>query len=444
MDRSFQERMAFLDIDQDTIAKLKIAWQLIEPDLPKIMDKFYGKIVSVPELMSKIGSRDRIEGLKNSQRSHWKALFVGGFDNTYQERVRNLGATHYRIGLSQRWYMGGYCLILAEIERVISRKFRFNASKAFDLTSAVKKAIFLDMDMALYVYRERQLEEKEKREAGLTELIAAFHQQSSPLLSTLEQTGGKLGQMSVQLSGNSEDTTRQTNLVLDAAEQSHSNVENVSKSMELLDMSIVEISNQVKDSLEISAKAVRDAEETSALVAGLSKASQEIGDVVNLINDIASQTNLLALNATIEAARAGDSGKGFAVVANEVKNLASQTANATKQIADQIASIQSATEEATGAIENITSVIGNSNEISSKISSSVQQQLDVVRQIESDVAQVSKTTQAVSDAIFEVQTGASHIDATGAELRQNSQAVDDALTSLSGEIYGFFENVRQA
>ena len=85
---------------------------------------------------------------------------------------------------------------------------------------------------------------------------------------------------------------------------------------------------------------------TDAIVKTLAEGAQKIGDVVNLISTIAAQTNLLALNATIEAARAGDAGKGFAVVASEVKNLANQTAKATEDISQQIATIQVATKEA--------------------------------------------------------------------------------------------------
>src|SRR3546814_11700578 len=84
---------------------------------------------------------------------------------------------------------------------------------------------------------------------------------------------------------------------------------------------------------------------------GLAEAAQKIGEVVNLITDIASQTNLLALNATIEAARAGDAGKGFAVVASEVKNLANETAKATEEIPGQINSLQAATRHAVTAIQ---------------------------------------------------------------------------------------------
>ena len=106
------------------------------------------------------------------------------------------------------------------------------------------------------------------------------------------------------------------------------------------------------------------AEAATNQVHGLVEAPQRIGDVVNLINDIAGQTNLLALNVTIEAARAGDAGKGFAVVASEVKNLANQTGKATEEIAGQITDIQEATGNAVKAIENITVTIRKIDEIS--------------------------------------------------------------------------------
>src|SRR6202000_674569 len=101
------------------------------------------------------------------------------------------------------------------------------------------------------------------------------------------------------------------------------------------------IARQTSHAAGIAASAVREAEATDGTVRGLADAALKIGDVVRLINDIASQTNLLALNATIEAARAGEAGKGFAVVASEVKSLANQTARATEDIKNQVLEIQS-------------------------------------------------------------------------------------------------------
>ena len=113
---------------------------------------------------------------------------------------------------------------------------------------------------------------------------------------------------------------------------------------------------------------------TNDKVEGQAKAATTIGDVVGLINDVASQTNLLALNATIEAARAGEAGKGFAVVASEVKNLATQTAKATEEISTQIAEIQAETNQSVDGIQGIGATIGRISEITTAIASAIEEQ----------------------------------------------------------------------
>src|SRR5581483_7802737 len=139
------------------------------------------------------------------------------------------------------------------------------------------------------------------------------------------------------------------------------------------------------DSSCIAGDAVHQAERTDLRIAQLSKAATNIGNVVNLIADIAEQTNLLALNATIEAARAGEAGKGFAVVASEVKMLATQTAKATGDIGAQIAEMQSATQESVTAIKEIGATIGRIAEIATAIAASVEEQTTTTHEIAGNV-----------------------------------------------------------
>ena len=199
----------------------------------------------------------------------------------------------------------------------------------------------------------------------------------------------------------------------------------VASATEELTASSREIGQQMERSSQIAAQAVEEATRTNTSVDGLALAAQKIGDVIQLIQQIAGQTNLLALNATIEAARAGEAGKGFAVVASEVKSLASQTAKATEEIATQVSGIQSATGETVTAIKNISATISQINQISTTIAAAVQEQTAATGEISKNVQQAAQGTVEISRSINKVTETT---DKTG----QASTQVLDVSTQLAG------------
>ncbi|MBT5646649.1 MAG: hypothetical protein HOJ41_02180, partial [Rhodospirillaceae bacterium] len=204
------------------------------------------------------------------------------------------------------------------------------------------------------------------------------------------------------------------------------------------------ISRQVSEGSRIALEAVANTEQTNAKVQGLADAAVKIGEVIGLINDIASQTNLLALNATIEAARAGEAGKGFAVVATEVKSLADQTAKATEEISAQIGGIQTAIDDAVSAIGGISQTIGNINEISAAISAAVEQQGAATREISGNVQQAAQTTQQVSDNITGVMEAATETKTVSSRVLAASEQLAEQSVDLESSVNTFLEKVRVA
>jgi methyl-accepting chemotaxis protein len=188
---------------------------------------------------------------------------------------------------------------------------------------------------------------------------------------------------------------------------------------------------------------VDEADRTNATVSGLQDAAQKIGEVVQLINDIAAQTNLLALNATIEAARAGDAGKGFAVVASEVKNLANQTAKATEDIQSQVGQMQSVTGNTVDAIKNITGTIRRMSEIATTIASAVEEQGAATREIARNIQEAARGTQEVSSNIGGVVQAADETGRGAGQTLDAARSLNQHADRLGHEVESFIGTIRR-
>lgn len=254
---------------------------------------------------------------------------------------------------------------------------------------------------------------------NLSNSIATIGENATALAGASEE----LSAVSAQMSANSTETATQAQLVSAATEEVNVNVATVTTGVEELNSAIREIAKNASDAARVSQQAVTIASDTNRTISKLGDSSNEIGKVVKVITSIAEQTNLLALNATIEAARAGEAGKGFAVVANEVKELAKETARATEDISHKIETIQSDTNGAISAIQEICEVINRINDISNTIASAVEEQTATANEMGRNVseaargsAEIAQNITAVADATQSTTEGASNSMQAASEL----------------------------
>ncbi len=302
-----------------------------------------------------------------------------------------------------------------------------------------KLARALDVFRRQAIALERQADEQRQAEARNAELLAAerrsiagnFEARVMDLITGSFASSGDMQGTAKSMSNVANEALSQASSAAAAAAEATANVQTVAAASEELCTSITEIGRQVAESAKISTDAAKETQRINSMMADLSAAAGRIGEVVKLVNDIASQTNLLALNATIEAARAGDAGKGFAVVAGEVKSLATQTAGATDEITTQIGAVQAETGRAVQAIRNIGTVIEQVRQISAGIASAVEQQGVATQEISRSVSQAASGTNQVSTNVSGLTKAAAA-----------TETVAKKVLTVAGDQAGYAEKLR--
>ena len=295
--------------------------------------------------------------------------------------------------------------------------------------------------------RDQQLTEgraEVAKRATVTGLADRLEAKVKGIVNELSSAATTMHASAETMSGTAEETSRQTVTVAAASEQTSARVGTMASATEQMGSSIAEIARQISHSKDIASSAVEASTRTATTMQGLSAAAQKIGDVLQLIQNIASQTNLLALNATIEAARAGEAGRGFAVVANEVKSLATQTAKATEEISSQINSIQGATREAVESIKGIDGTIARIDEITSAIAAAVEQQDKTTQEITRNTHDVAQGTRDVSVNIGGIRQAVGETGIAAINVLQLAKALGQTADTLRGEVEGFLVEIRAA
>lgn len=298
--------------------------------------------------------------------------------------------------------------------------------------------------------KQRQLEEeaeqgriaRRRRSQQLEAAIKHFEETVTAvqhnLNSETESMRGTVGDM-VNIA---QEADRQAQGAASATEEATTNVQSVASAAAELSASITEIARQANTATTTASAAAETAQATDRDVETLAGSADKIGEVVEMIRAIAEQTNLLALNATIEAARAGEAGKGFAVVAAEVKELSTQTAKATDEIASQIAGVQGSTRKAVESIRSIVERIEEVQSVSSAIAAAVEEQEAATGEITQSITYASDGSTAAAGNVSGVSASIESTRRQSETMNQSAERLGQVATELSGAVHQFLDEVR--
>lgn len=311
------------------------------------------------------------------------------------------------------------------------------ASRALEDANAAHVA----SESLLEKQREATRIERERQEA-IDALTARFEAQVSEITREVRTAASEMDRTSEDMNELAQATEGRAVDVDNASREASGAVTSVADSANLLEASVRAILSEVADSRDVASEAMNRADTAVETIESLVKRAEAIGDISDMITNVADQTNLLALNATIEAARAGDMGKGFAVVAEEVKRLAVATAKMTEDITTEISGIQGMTGSAAAEIENVKDVIARIGTALEGVSSAVAEEEQVTTSITHAMQNAAGQSACLVEGVQSIRTSVGTASKASEAVKVAAGALTTQSSSLENEVAQFLQEVR--
>lgn len=373
---AFLRRLDEFETEQHAV--LPDVCTILEKDIPQVFKDFYSVSKADPNLKAILSEGIDEERFVAEQMDHWSSLFQGDITDDLREHAFRNGDQQRCVGLKPENYIASYCYLLEALLPSLFKKDRKLNSKV----SALIRAVFIDMNLALGSHFALEKDEIKRREAILFSQSISEELDHSKVV--LEELCEDLGGASNDLSSSIQEMRKGVSLVDRSSEMTGSSIQSVASRIEEIQSNSLEVGGQAENMSKLAGDAVDKTDVAGTTIEQLKETALRISDITALIDTISRQTNLLSLNATIEAARAGEAGKGFAVVAGEVKALSEQTADAARQISENITSVEEAVSTTVVNMNEITQIIGQMNLAANSVAGNVSSQVTALNELSSN------------------------------------------------------------
>ncbi|MDP4538360.1 protoglobin domain-containing protein [Qipengyuania sp. DY56-A-20] len=451
---AIRSRLEFMEFGTAQREALRTTRPAVRAIIGKALDRFYSRAQRTPDTASFFDSPAHMAKAKAAQEKHWKRVVEGEYGATYLESTHRIGATHARIGLEPRWYVGSYALVVEELVAGVARRTPFwkrlvglwNPGATHDATIALVKAALLDMELSLSVYFEEAQASRDAAVAHLDEALASLAEGDltrrlsgmpesfAALEDSYNGALAKVGEMIAAVADGAQKIDGGVHEIAQASEDLARRTEGNAASLEQTSAAITQMDDRIRTSAEASRSTVVRADQAIATVSSgrgiadeavqamtrVADSAKGIDSVIEGLDKIAFQTRVLAMNAAVEAGRAGEAGRGFAVVADLVSALAMRAEEEAGRARDQLTATQTDIEAAVGMVQRVDGAL-----------SEISQDVDQVHALLGSMAQdndaqalaIGEITISVGTMDRSTQQNAAMVEQTSAAARNLTQEV---------------------
>ncbi len=448
-------RLTFMELSDEQRETLRATQGVIKQYIGKALDRFYSRAKLTPETARFFRDDAHMGQAKAAQIKHWSHLAAGDFEGGYYASVRRIGATHARIGLEPRWYVGGYALIVEELLRAVARQNTpwrrmlrlFRGPSQADASIAVVKAALLDMELSLSIYFEEAQATREKAahrletalaqlaEGDLTNQLKDMPKDFAHIEHSYNDTIAKIRGMIGSVTDGTHRINQGIAEIAAAADDLAHRTQSNAASLEQTAAAVSQMDQRLRATAHAATETVERADQAIATVDSgrevadsavqsmhrVLECAKGIDGVIEGLDKISFQTRVLAMNAAVEAGRAGDAGRGFAVVADLVSALAMRAEEEAKRAREQLSTTQAEIGTAVEAVRRVDTAL-------SDISGDVGQVHGLLSGMATDNGAQSSAVSEIAIVIGAMdqstQQNAAMVEQTSAATRTLQQEVD--------------------